>query len=222
VSYYSVKILDAEYINHNVKRFIVERPPDYKFIPGQGAEVAINLPGWDKQFRAFTYTGLLSWNYLELMVKIYSERDGVTKQLGRTNAGTELIISEAFGAITYKGPGVFLAGGAGITPFMSIFRNLYKSNLLKGNRLIYSTQTAEDVIMYEELKRMLNNDMLNFFSHENKIGFGYKRIDRNFLINNIRDFSSNFYLCGPTTFVKDLSNMLLDLGANLESLVVEE
>jgi ferredoxin-NADP reductase len=222
VGHYLVKVLDAEFINHDVKRFIVEKPPEYAFIPGQGTELAINLPDWKKQFRPFTYTNLNSQNYLEFMVKIYTDRNGVTKQLGKTNAGAEFIIGEPFGAINYKGPGVFLAGGSGITPFISIFRHLYKENHLRGNRLIYSNRTVEDIILYQELQKMLKTDLIPFFSHENKIGFGYNRIDRNYIIAAIKDFSQYFYLCGPEQFIKDMTKILLDLGADLESLVVEE
>lgn len=219
---YAVKILDAEYVSNDVKRFIVEKPPGYTFIPGQGTEVAINLPDWKDQFRAFTFTNLISQQYLEFMVKIYNDHGGVTRQLGKTNAGAELIIQDAFGAINYKGQGVFLAGGAGITPFISIFRHLFKANQIEGNKLIYSTGTVEDVILYQELKMMLKDNMVNFFSHENRIGFGYHRIDRNYLIRVIKDFSQYFYLCGPENFVKDLSAILLDLGVQAESLVVEK
>lgn len=219
---YAVKILDAEYINHDVKRFIVEKPPGYTFIPGQGTEVAINLPEWKDQYRPFTFTNLNSQNYLEFMVKIYNDHSGVTRQLGRTNAGAELIIQDAFGAIAYKGIGVFIAGGSGITPFISIFRHLYKANMLQGNKLIYSNKTVEDIILYQELQEMLKSNMINFFSLENKIGFGFHHMDRAFLIEAIRDFSQYFYLCGPEQFVKDISAILLDLGAHAESLVVEK
>lgn len=218
---YLVKILDAEYINHDVKRFIVEKPLDYQFIPGQGTEIAINLPEWKHQFRPFTFTNLNSQNYLEFLVKIYSNKKGVTHQLGKTNAGVELIIGEPFGAIAYKGPGVFLAGGSGITPFLAIFRALYKDNALRGNRLIYSNKSVQDVILAAELQKMLKTDLIPYFSHEGRIGFGPHRIDRNFLIDVVKDFSQHFYLCGPDDFVKDLSQLLLDLGAEMSSLVVE-
>ncbi len=219
---YLVKILDAEFINHDVKKFIVEKPPGYTFIPGQGAEVSINLPEWKELARPFTFTCLPDLNYLEFMIKIYNDHAGVTNQLGKTNAGVELIISDAFGAITYKGPGVFIAGGSGITPFIAIFRQLYKNNQLRGNKLIYSNRTVEDVILFPELKRMLRADLINFFSHENTIGFAFHQIDRNYLIDVIKDFSQVIYLCGPETFVKDLSKLLVNLGANTESLVVEQ
>ena len=68
---YCVKVLATEYLNIDVKRFVIERPLDYKFIPGQGTEVAINKPGWDDQFRPFTFTNLESDDLLEFIIKIY-------------------------------------------------------------------------------------------------------------------------------------------------------
>jgi hypothetical protein len=216
-----VKILEANFISHDVKRFVVERPPGYTFIPGQGTEVSINTTEWKDKARPFTFTGLNKWNYLEFMIKIYPEHHGVTAQLGKINAGSELIIGDVFGAIQYKGPGIFIAGGTGITPFIAIFRELYDKKLLRGNRLINSNKMVDDIILGEELSKMLKNDFVNVFTREKVIGFISKRIDRNFLIENIIDFGQEFYLCGPTAFVKDLSLLLLDLGVKPASLIVE-
>ena len=41
-----VKVLEARFITHNVKRFIVEKPEGFDFIPGQAANISINLPEW--------------------------------------------------------------------------------------------------------------------------------------------------------------------------------
>ena len=68
---YIVKILEAEFITPDVKRFVTERPPGYDFIPGQGTDVSVNLPGWAQEKRPFTFTGLQEWNYLEFLIKIY-------------------------------------------------------------------------------------------------------------------------------------------------------
>jgi ferredoxin-NADP reductase len=48
----------------------------------------------------------------------------------KVKPGDQLIIRDVWGAITYKGKGVFIAGGAGITPFISIFRDLSARNEL--------------------------------------------------------------------------------------------
>ncbi|WP_281321931.1 FAD-binding oxidoreductase [Flavobacterium aestivum] len=217
-----VKILKAFYITHDVKCFIVEKPSGYDFIPGQATDVSINLPEWQDKLRPFTFTNLREQNYLEFMIKIYNDHEGVTNKLGSTNAGAELILHDVFGAIQYKGPGTFIAGGAGITPFISIFRDLYKKQLIAYNRLIYSNKTTEDVIMAEELQKMLKKNFLKLYTRENVMGYIEKRIDRNFLIENIADFSQNFYVCGPADFVKSISKNLLDLGATANTVIFEK
>ena len=127
-----------------------------------------------------------------------------------------------FGTLDYEGSGVFLAAGTGITPFIAIFRDLHRHNKIPGNKLIYVNKTVEDVIMGNELFKMLKRNFVNVLTRENTIGYVGKRIDRNFLIENINDFSQHFYVCGPDSFVKDMTKYLLDLGADVDSLVVEK
>lgn len=217
-----VKILEAQYINHDVKRFVVEKPTNFNFVPGQSVNLAINIEGWEKKFRPFSITCLNDQDYVEFMIKIHKDHEGVTDMLGRTNAGVELILRDVFGDIEYKGPGVFIAGGSGITPFISIFRDLYKSNKIQGNKLIYSNKTFSDIILEEELEKMLGNNFIKLFTRENVVGFLGKRIDRNFLIENISDFGQNFYLCGPKEFVNSISAYLKDLGANPEAVIFDK
>lgn len=217
-----VKILEAHYIMHDVKRFVVEKPAGYDFISGQATDISINLSGWEDQLRPFSFTCLREESYLEFMIKIYKDHDGVTNMLGRINAGAELILHDVFGAIQYKGSGVFIAGGAGITPFISILRNLHKNKKLRGNRLIYSNKTSADVIIEGELQKMLKNDFVKVFTRENVIGYLGRRIDHDFLIENIADFGQNFYVCGPDEFVKNITGHLLNLGANADTVVFEK
>ena len=54
----------------------------------------------------------------------------------------------------YKGEGVFIAGGAGITPFLSIFRYLNSKNEINNNILIFANKTKADIIHEEELKSL--------------------------------------------------------------------
>ena len=217
-----VKVLEARFITHNVKKFVVEKPLDFVFIPGQAINISINLPEWKDKLRPFTFTSLNEAKSLEFMIKIYDDHNGVTNMLGKTNASDELILHDIFGAIQYDKPGVFIAGGTGITPFIAIFRELYKNNKLRGNRLIYTNQTAEDIIAGEELLRMFKQDFVNVLTRQGIVGYVGKRIDRNFLIENIIDFSQNFYVCGPDNLVKDIVRNLTNLGAEPETLIFEK
>ena len=222
MSQHIVKILESGFITHDVKRFVVERPAGYNFIPGQATDVSVNTPEWKDELRPFTFTGLREWKYLEFLIKIYPERNGVTNQLAKTNTGAELIIHDVFGAIRFREPGVFLAAGTGITPFIAIFRDLSKKKKLSGNKLIFSNKTAADVILKNELMKMFNNDFTSVITREHIIGFLGKRIDRDFLIEKIRDFSQDFYVCGPDEFVASITGHLKDLGATADTIIIDQ
>lgn len=221
MSNHIVKVIESNFINHDVKRFVVEKPEGYDFIPGQAVNISINDPEWKNELRPFTFTNQKETKDLEFIVKIYNEHKGVTNKLAGINKGDELILHNVFGAIHFEKPGIFIAAGTGITPFLAIFRDLYKNNKLRGNKLIFVNKTALDVIAFNELNRMFKQDILHVLTREGVVGFKGKRIDRKFLIENIADFSQHFYVCGPTDFVQDVLRILKDLGATSDSLIFE-
>lgn len=218
---HTVKILDTSFITPDVKRFVVERPAGLHFEPGQGIDISINTPGMRDQLRPFTFTNLPQARKLEFIIKIYQDHEGVTKKMGLMHAGEELILHEVFGAIKYMGPGYFFAGGAGVTPFIAILRDLEHRKALRGNTLICTNKGPLDVILDEELTRMLGKNFLKVFTRQNVIGFKERRIDRDMLITLVQDFDQYFYVCGPDAFVQDINGMLVSLGAKAESLVFE-
>ncbi len=222
MSEHVVKVLESQFITPDVKRFVLHKPVGYSFVSGQATQVAINVPGWETQFRPFTFTGLNRWEHLELMVRIYKGHKGVTELMGRTNVGSELIIQEPYGAIQYKGPGIFIAGGTGVTPFISIFRELHKNKQMHGNRLIYSNYTSQDVICGAELHDMLQENYINHYTREGVIGFKERRLNADLLVKYIADFSQRFYVCGSESFVADITGFLKELGAPSDSLVIDK
>ncbi len=214
-----VKVLSIEPVTHDVKHYRIEKPPGYTFEPGQATDVAINKEKWKEELRPFTFTGLNKDPYLEFTIKSYRDHDGVTNALDHLNPGDELIIHDVWGAITYKSPGYFIAGGAGITPFIAIFRELYKSNTIDGNELFFSNKTAADIIMKDEFTKMLGSKAHFVLTKEE----GKKEyIDKDFLIKHVKDFSKPFYICGPDKMVEGISAIVKELGAKPEALVFEK
>ena len=215
-----LKILNTHYITHDVKRFVLEKPADFEYAPGQSAHISINIPGWEDKVRPLTLTSLQHWDFVELIVKIYEDHKGVTAQMAKLNTGDELIVHDVFGNIKDKGPGIFIAGGTGITPFIPIFRALYESGNLRNLALLYSNKTKQDIILFEELTQMLGPAFKNIFTREGVIGFRERRIDRKFLVENIGDFNFRFYVCGPKKFTEEICEALVSLGVDPEFLVV--
>ena len=213
-----VKIIRTDQLTHNVKRFTVTKPLNYKYIPGQATEVAVNKPEWKNERRPFTFTSLNEDANLEFTIKIYPERQGVTNVLNDLRIGDELIIHDVWGVINYKGPGVFIAAGAGITPFIAILRQLHKESKIGDNRLIFSNKTSSDIILKDELKQMMGENFFNVLTREgNK-----QHIDKKFLADHITDFRQHFYICGPDEFTSAVSDALVLLGAKADTVVFEK
>lgn len=218
---YIVKVLKTEMLTHNVKGFVVSKPPGYTFIPGQATELSVNKPGLEEELRPFTFTGTVQSDQLEFIIKIYTGHEGMTEKLLAVNPGDELILHEVFGTITYKGPGVFIAGGAGITPFISIFRHLQLTGGLSGNTLLFANRTEKDIILRNELKAMLGEhyrDILEIPSDSRHPG-GF--IDRELLSGYTGD-DRYYYICGPDKFVQIIRDHLAALGADSSKIVIEE
>lgn len=216
-----VKILSAKYVTHNVRQFRLEKPSGYSFIPGQATELSINTDGWQDEKRPFTFTCLNTDDYLEFTIKTYTDHDGVTNQLGKLNVGDEVIIRDVWGAIEYKGPGYFIAGGAGITPFIAILRQLNNDGAIGDNKLFFSNRTDKDIILADELKSMLGENAHFSITNQKDSMYDQRRINADFLKAEVKDFSKHFYVCGPDAMVEEISSLLSNLGADTESVVFE-
>ena len=218
---HKVKILKTEFVTHNVRHFVVERPADYNFISGQATDVSINKPGLENELRPFTFTSLNSSKNLEFIIKIYTGHNGVTEKLGKIETGDELIVHDVFGAINYKQPGLFIAGGAGITPFISILRQLKADNKLDGNTLLFANHTEKDIILKDELSDMLGSNLVNVISHPELPETRAQTIDRD-LIKKYLHGQSNYYICGPDPFVEAMVEYLKELGIKQSQIIIEQ
>ncbi|MDR9364216.1 MAG: FAD-binding oxidoreductase [Balneolaceae bacterium] len=221
---YTVAIKSIEKVTHDVKKFTFEKPEGYSFTPGQATEASINKEGWEDEKRPFTFTSLNEDPDLEFIIKIYEDHDGVTNQIGKLEVGDEFIIDDPWGTIQYKGPGVYLAGGAGVTPFIAIFRDLHKKGELEGNTLIFSNKTAKDVILQEEFEEMLGDNFVSVLTDKDAEGHMFLDgfIDKDFLAEQIDNHDQPFYVCGPMKFNENMMKYLKELGAEPDSLVFEE
>jgi len=217
-----VKIISIEPVTHDVKRFTIQKPEDYKFRPGQATEVSINTPELKNEKRPFTFTSLNGDEYLEFTIKIYDSHNGVTKELGKLKQGDEFIIRDVWGAIEYKGEGVFIAGGAGVTPFIAILRQLSKENKISNNKLIFTNKTENDIILKKEFNEMLGKNFINTLTDEKKDAYENRMIDIDFLKEKIDNFKQHFYVCGPPSFVVAISKALTSLGAKTDAVVFEK
>jgi ferredoxin-NADP reductase len=216
-----IKINSIEKITHDVLKIITEKPLGYIFTPGQATEISINKNGWKDKKNPFTFTCLPDNDYLEFTIKTYPSHKSVTNELLQLKINDELILHEIFGAISYKGEGVFIAGGAGVTPFISIFRYLQSKNEIGNNKLIFANKTKSDIILEEEFKKLLGNNFINILSDEKVNGYSNGQITEDFIKVNSGGINKMFYVCGPPPMMDAIETMLTNLHVNEKSIIKE-
>jgi len=215
---HQVKILSKEALNHDVIRFRLEKPKDYSFIAGQAIELTIEEP--EKRGPGpFTFTALNTMPYLELMTKIYRDRNGLTAALAEKAVGDKVLIGDPWDSFVNKGPGAFIAGGAGITPFIALMRQFKADGNIGTSQLLFFNKTTNDIFLRDELSDLLGARYVNILTREQN-GHPKPTLDDKLLSKHITDFSQPFYLCGPPGFVEKAQSILARLGVKEETVNV--
>ncbi len=216
-------VLMTEFVTHDVKRFILTRPEGFDFQPGQGTKFVINEPAWqNEEGHPFTPTCLQGDRVLEFMIKKYPAEKSFTERLHSLEPGAQVFLSEAFGTITYKGEGTFIAAGAGITPFIAISRMLSREGKLDRNALMFSNKTPADVICEPELRHYFGSRCMSTYTRQSGQGHDSRHIDEGYLREAVNKLDQYFYICGPDAFVGGTIKALTNIGVKRESLVFEE
>jgi ferredoxin-NADP reductase len=216
-----LQITSIGLITRDVLQIKTKRPEGIEFVPGQAADISINQEGWEEEIRPFTFTCLPGDDFLQFTIKTYPERKSVTDHLLKLKVGDELLLHGVFGEISYKGEGYFIAGGAGITPFIAIFRYLRSKNIVGQNKLIFANKTEGDIILKQEFEELLGENFINILSGEHNDRYAYGYITEDFLKTNISDFSKYFYLCGPPPMMDQMDKILPALGVP-ETKIIKE
>lgn len=216
-----LRIEKIENVTHNVLCFTLTKSNEINFVPGQAAEIAVDKDGWRDKAHPFTFTSLPSEEHLEFTIKIYPDHKGVTNELSKLSVGDNIILKSIFGAIHFKGNGTFIAGGAGVTPFISILRDLNQKGRLAGNRLIFANSKEEDIINQKELESMLGGDFLNILSREEIKPYAHGRINTEYLRDNITSLDDYFYICGPEPMMDAVEDSLRSLGVKENQIIKE-
>jgi len=122
-------------------------------------------------------------------------------------------------------PAVFLAGGIGITPFLSMARDAAARLLRHRIVLFYSNRRPKDAAFLDELKCMRNrNFSLVATMTDAPEWTGEKRfISPELLAEHLPDLRAPvYYFAGPPGMTMAMQGMLTDLGISADDMRSEE
>jgi len=153
-----------------------------------------------------------------------------TSTLPHTAISDIALIDGPFGAFSFLNHDapklVFLAGGIGITPFMSMFRYIYDKRLDKAVTLLWGNKTARDILFKEELEKMVSErpswKVVHVLSRDKEWPGEKGHVDMEKVgryVTSVHD--GEFFLCGPSQMIIDLDHSLRKSGVPRKSIHYE-
>jgi ferredoxin-NADP reductase len=246
VTGHRVKLLEKNLAAEGTLAFNVEKPEAFEFRPGQAAELTLlDPPETDDEgnARTFSIVAAPSENVLTFATRL---RDTAFKRvLSDLAPGTDLLLDGPFGSFTlHKNrtkPAVFLAGGIGITPFMSMIRDVANAQPAQGPSaeqpapycvyLFYSNRRPQDSAFLDELAAVprrfgsfhLVGTMTDMEpsdqSWEGERGF----IDAQMLRRHLPALNGPiYYIAGPPRMVTAMRDMLVNAGVDEDDIRTED
>ena len=208
---YESRLVSSEPVAEGTMAFHFERPSIFKFRSGQNVMVTlIDPPESDAKgpSRIFTIASAPHEPRITIATRM---RDSAFKRVLKTAPpGLRVKIDGPDGEMTLHEdparPAVFLAGGIGITPFLSMARDAAARKLPHRIVLLYSNRSIEDAPFLSELKR-LEQDNRNFQL------VGTELIRRELLERHVADITAPiYYMAGPPAMTMAMQSMLAECG----------
>ena len=203
--YYKIKLLKKEVIAKNIFKFVFGSSEKFSFLPGNYVMMFNNknekVAGLS---RPFTISSSPKKEGLEFIIKKVGR---FTTELFELNEGDTLDIEAPLGKLSYKPEHygkniIFVVGGTGITPYISIKHFAKEENHNTNFKLFYSVKEKDELIVKDADKIIISNEG--------------KRIDKEFLKENINEDELNnsiIFVCGPPSMENAVEESLKELGA---------
>lgn len=211
---------------HNVwtiKLKPAENEGRFNFLPGQFQFLTFLSPGLPKEEHPFTIASSPSedgWH-----ASTIKESGDFTSRIGRIKVGDPIAVQAPFGRFSYtlypdERDFVFIAGGIGITPLMSMLRHMRDSGADLKVLLLYSNRAEEDIVFKEELEEISRGSLphlrvVHILSRGSESWTGergHTGVDavKRYIDGSAKD--KTFYVCGPPPMMSSLIADLIGLG----------
>lgn len=214
---------------HDVKTFDFVAEPEKLFRYQPGQFITLEIPIENKIVRrSYTISSSPSRPY-SISVTVKRAEGGLISNWlhDKLNIGVALFATGPNGKFTCTGdeaaPYLFISGGSGVTPVMSMARWLRDTAPGADIRFLHFARSADDFIFGREL-RVIERELPNFRcdlvcgGQEEGAGWNGRvgRISRELLEAMIPDLSSRrIYLCGPVSFMAATRTILEQLSFDM-------
>jgi ferredoxin-NADP reductase len=231
-----VQLRRREEVADRTFAFHFDKPAGFTFKPGQAVDLILPesaaLAG-DNARHAFSIVS--APHESELVVATRMRGSPFKNALAQLPVGGEAAIDGPFGSLTLhkkvERPAVFIAGGIGITPFMSMLRHAAHVPSAQQLVLLYSNRRPEDSAFLAELQRLegehggfqLIATMTDMAQSRTPWSGETGKVDEDVLRRIAKEFVDPvYYVAGPPAMVAALRDALEEAGVDSDDIRSEE
>lgn len=234
---HAVRLLSRQPVAERTVAFRFERPQGFAFRPGQAIDLILARQGLatDSQDAKHTFSIVSAPFETDLVVATRLRDSAFKRALAAMPPGAMASIDGPFGSLTLhhkKGrAAVLIAGGIGVTPFMSMLRQAAHDHLAQDLRLVYSNRRPEDAPFLDELHALTQANprfhlvatMTDMPRSAQAWTGRTQRVDGD-LIKLVAENLANpvYYLAGPPAMVQAMRKALDAAGADGDDVRSEE
>jgi len=198
---------------------------EYK--PGQFMILQLKRDGVVSESHPFTISSSPTEEKLSVTIK---EVGDFTSTVKRTRPSEAAYIDMPYGVFSFlNSPAdafVFIAGGIGITPFMSMLRYMNDRKMRHKVLLLWANRTEEDILFKEELAAMGQENpslkIVHVLSRQDSWQGEKGHVDRERLQKVVRNYgAAKFFICGPPAMMGAVKSALRDLGVPSRRILME-
>ncbi len=214
-------LVDRIKLAPNVYEFVFTPNRSLAFSSGQYLEWTLAHKAYDSRGirRHFTIASAPTDNTIRLGVKFYTPASSFKKTLMSLRRGNTLVASQLSGDFVMPKDKnkklVFIAGGIGITPFISMIRGLKDTNKFRDIVLLYANKMSKDTAYQDILETSSANGVRTVYAFENEpeVSGGIATINADVIREQVPDFLERiFYISGPHGMVVGIGRVLREMG----------
>lgn len=233
---HEARLTRRESVAEGTMAFYFSRPPGFRHRAGQSLLMTlVDPPETDDEGDARTFTIASAPHEAELMIATRMRDTAFKRVLKAAPVGTALRIDGPNGEMVLHEdatrPAVFLAGGIGITPFLSIARDAAERSLPHRIYLFYSNRRPEDAAFLGELQEMMrlngNYRLIATMTEAEKSAQPWAGergfIRRELLERHLPDLVGPlYYFAGPPAMTMAMQELLQGIGVSEQAMRYEE
>lgn len=209
----SAKIVRKKHILNDVIELILESESKIKYMPGSFVQLAIgeyNASEIWPDSRTFSIAG---YHFKKIRFLIQKKGSFTSKIINETKIGDVLTIKYPFGNMFHlknmEQKNVFIAGGLGITPFLSLTEFFVKNTANSKIELFYSARSSERLIYMDYFFQ--NIPRIQIFTTQKTSRYTNRRINKQDIKINNYSKDTHFYVCGSPNFIGTMQSFLKEL-----------